>query len=96
MKSFHTELAGPALMGDRPISTQARVAALDCLLDDIGCTLSWGNADMVIDYAAERFERGEIKGALDTLRHMTGVGLTGVYRLAAIMHTEIDYQKGHR
>jgi len=79
-------LASADMLGDRPISTAARVAALDCLLDDIGTNLSPWEADMMIDYAAWRFERGEIGGALKTLQ--MGCDLTGAIRLAAVMHTE--------
>ena len=63
----------------------AVVAALDCLLDDIGTDLSPADADMVIDYAATRFERGEVDGALSTLT--MACDMTGAYRLAAVMHT---------
>lgn len=83
------ELASPDLPGNRPISTGARVAALDCLLDDIGTNLTAAQADMAIDYAAERFERGEIQGALQTLTSFA-CDLTGAYRIAAVMHTEED------
>jgi hypothetical protein len=80
------ELASPDMLGNRPIPLVARVAALDCLLDDIGTGLTPGEADMVVDYAAVRFERGEIEGALRTLT--MACDLTGAYRLAAVMHTE--------
>lgn len=73
-------------VGGRPISTAARVAALDCLLDDIGTNLKPEAADMVIDYAAARFERDEVAGAIRTLQNTCD--LTGALRLAAVMHTE--------
>lgn len=87
MTVFNSRLASPELLGDRPISTRARVAALDCLLDEIGTALTQANADMLIDYVAARFERGEVQGALDTLTSFA-CDLTGAYRIAAVMHTE--------
>ena len=72
--------------GGSPIDTAARVAALDCLLDDIGTNLTPWEADIVIDYAATRFARDEITGALDTLT--MACDMTGAYRLAAVLHTQ--------
>jgi hypothetical protein len=74
------------VVGGQPINTAARVAALDCLLDHIGTHLTPAEADMVIDYAAERFERDEVAGAIGTLT--MACDLTGAYRLAAVLHTE--------
>jgi hypothetical protein len=80
------ELGSPGLPGNRPISTQARVAALDLLLDELNPEWHPGNADMLIEYAAWRYERGEIEGARQTL--CMAVDLTGAYRIEAVLHTE--------
>lgn len=78
-------LGSPDLPGNRPISTAARVAALDLLLEELNPTMPAGNADILIDYAAARYERGEIEGARKTLSHH--VDLIGVYRIEAVLHT---------
>lgn len=62
-----------------------RTAALDCLYYEIDTELNWIRAKLIIDYAAYRFERHEVEGALETLRR--GCDLTGAYRIGAIMHT---------
>lgn len=82
------ELASPDLPGNRPLSTAARVAALDCLLDDIGTNLTSGEADALIERAANLFERGDITRALDMLT--LGCDYTGAYRIAAVLHTTPD------
>lgn len=82
-------MAGPDMPGDTPLSTSARVAALDCLLDDIGTHLNRIEADFLIDYVAYRYERGEIEGARNSLRSMAGVDLTAVYRIEAVLHTDV-------
>lgn len=78
--------ADPNLPGDRPISTERAVAALDFMLDDLRCDLTPGNADMLIQYACARYERGEVEGARMTL--MRQMDLTAVYRVEAILHAE--------
>jgi hypothetical protein len=77
---------------ETPIPTAAKVAALDCLLDDIGTNLTTGEADMLIDYAAARIERGEIQGAIETLT--IGCDLTGAYRLVAVLETDSPIERG--
>jgi hypothetical protein len=72
-------------LADRAISTERAVDALDFLLDDLRSDLSAGNADMLIQYAIARYERGEVEGARMTLMHH--MDLTAVYRVEAILHT---------
>jgi hypothetical protein len=78
-------LASPHLPGDRVLSTEAQVAALDLLLDEFGVDLTPGEADLLVQYAAVRYARGEVEGARATLGRY--VDLTGVYRLEAVLHT---------
>lgn len=82
-------LAGPATTpGGVRIDTAARVAALDCLLDDVvgtGSDLTPGNADLLIDYVADLFERDDVDLALRALCHY--MDLTAAYRLTAVLHT---------
>lgn len=79
------EIHGLGILGGRPIPTANRVAALDYLLDGIGTNLTTSEADMVIDYAAYRFEHDDVAGALSTLG-MLGIDRTGIYVLAAHLH----------
>ena len=71
---------------DTRISTDAKTAAVGCLLDAIGTDLTTGEAAMLIQYAAARLERGEISGAIDTLT--IGCDLTGAYRIVAVLQTD--------
>lgn len=81
-----TTLASPDLAGDKPVPTAARVAALDLVLDVLGTDLSPASADMVIDYAAKRLERGEVDGSIATLTSYFGYG--NALRLIAAMETD--------
>lgn len=78
-------LASPDLPGDRPISVSAAAEALDLMLDTFGVALSPAEADMVLTYACQRYERGEVDGARKTLMHY--LDLTAVYRIEAVLHT---------
>lgn len=79
-------LASEHMAGNRALSTAARLAALDLMLDELGAALSPAEADMLINYVAYRYERGEIEGARKSLMHY--VDLTGTLRLEAVLHTE--------
>lgn len=83
----HPEMASPGLPGDRLILTINAVAALDCLLDDIGTHLTPPEADMVITYVCQRYRKGEIAEARKTLMSIAGVDLTAAYRIEAVLHS---------
>lgn len=74
------------LVGHRPISVSAAVEALDLMLDNFGVDMTPMEADMVLTYACQRYERGEVEGARKTL--LRWMDLTAVHRVEAILHTE--------
>ena len=78
-------LASPDLPGDRPITVSAAAEALDLMLDELHVQLTPAEADMLVTYAAQRYERGEIEGARKSLGHY--LDLTSVLRVEAVLHT---------
>lgn len=82
------------MWGGVSISIDRRVAAHDVLMNDIGTSLMPEDAWLVIDYAAWRFERDEIEGALKTLQN--ACDLTGAIRLGAVMHVGAVHENARR
>jgi hypothetical protein len=79
------QFASPDLPGNRPISTSAAVEALDLMIETYQVPLPPAEADMLLTYACQRYQRGEIEGARKTLSHY--LDLTAVYRIESVLHT---------
>lgn len=94
MSVRNPELASPRMAGNRAISEDRVNAAFERLVDEWYWTPEWcfdgaptlNALWMVLEYAAYRYERGEIDGARQTLMRGTGCDLTSAYVLEAVMH----------
>jgi len=75
----------PGLPGGYRLSDDAIQAGYECLMDDIGTQLPAADAWQLVVYVAQRLERDEVQGAIDTMT--MGCDLTGALRVIAVMST---------
>jgi hypothetical protein len=79
----------PGLPGGVRLTPDAIEAGYECLMDDIGCALPAADAWQLVVYVAQRLERDEVQGAIDTMT--MGCDLTGAYRVIAVMSTHAEH-----